>query len=49
LSTVLLAKKDYVGALNAAEKTVELDDDALKCYYQKTVDKIKAAQAAEKK
>jgi hypothetical protein len=49
LSTVLLARKDYDGALKAAEKTVELADDAIKSYYQKTIDKIKAAQAAEKK
>jgi tetratricopeptide (TPR) repeat protein len=49
LSTVLLAKKDYDGALKAAEKAVDLADDAVKSYYQKTIDKIKAAQAAEKK
>jgi len=49
LSTVLLARKDYDGALKAAEKTVELAEEGLKSYYQKTVDKIKAAQAAEKK
>jgi len=49
LSTVLLAKKDYDGALKAAEKTVELADDALKNYYRKNIEKIKAAQAAEKK
>lgn len=49
LSTVLLARKDYDGALKAAEKTVELADDALKSYYQKNIEKIKAAQAAEKK
>jgi tetratricopeptide (TPR) repeat protein len=49
LSTVLLARTDYDGALKAAEKTVELADDAIKDYYRKTIDKIKAAQAADKK
>ncbi len=49
LSTVLLARKDYDGALKAAEKTVELADDAIKSYYQKNIDKIKAAQAGDKK
>ncbi len=49
LSTVLLARKDYDGALQAAEKTVELADDVLKDYYRKNVDKIKAARAADKK
>jgi tetratricopeptide (TPR) repeat protein len=49
LSTVLLARKDYDGALKAAEKAVDLADDALKSYYQKTIDKIKAARAGDKK
>lgn len=49
LSTVLLARKDYDGALKAAEKTVELANDVLKDYYRKNIDKIKAAQAADKK
>lgn len=49
LSVVLLAGKDYDGALKAAEKTVELADDAFKDYYRKNIDKIKAAQAADKK
>jgi Flp pilus assembly protein TadD len=49
LSIVLSARKEYDEALKAAEKTVELADEALKSYYQKNIDKIKAAQAAEKK
>lgn len=49
MSQVLLARKDYSGALQAAEKTVELADEALKDYYRKNVEKIKAAQAADKK
>lgn len=49
LSLVLLARKDYDGALKAAEKTAELADDVLKDYYRKHIDKIKAAQAADKK
>jgi len=49
LSTVLPAKKDYDGALKAAKKTVELADDAIKSYHQKNMEKIKAAQAADKK
>jgi thioredoxin-like negative regulator of GroEL len=46
LSVVLLAKKDYDGALKAAEKTVDLADDVFKDYYRKNIEKIKAAQAA---
>jgi tetratricopeptide (TPR) repeat protein len=46
LSVVLLARKDYDGALKAAEKTVELADDDAKDYYRKNIEKIKAAQAA---
>jgi hypothetical protein len=49
MSVVLLARKDYDGALEAAEKTVELADDVFKDYYRKNIDKIKAAQAADKK
>ncbi len=49
LSTVLLARKDYNGAMKAAEKTVELADDVLKDSYRKHIEKIKAAQIAEKK
>jgi tetratricopeptide (TPR) repeat protein len=46
LSSVLLARKDYDGALKAAEKTVELADEAFKDYYRKNIEKIKVAQAA---
>lgn len=46
LSVVLLAGKDYDEALKAAEKTVDLADDAVKDRYRKNIDKIKTAQAA---
>ncbi len=50
LSTVQFARKEYAEALKSAEKTVELaDSEQTKAYYRKQIDKIKAAQAAEKK
>ena len=39
LSVVLLARKDYDGALKAAEKTVELADDMFKDYYRKNIER----------
>ena len=49
LSTVYLKLKNYDEALKAAQKSVDLADDQIKEYLRKSIDRIKNAQAQDKK